>query len=171
MFFFFSHDRRFIIKTLKSAELPFFLKVLQSFFGHIVAQPDTLLPRFYGLYKLKLPRLSVIRVVVMNNLFYTPLSMDHQFDLKGSTVKRWVSDEEKAQGTSVLKDLNFSNDGLGKQPAGVPVVKMKVYIGGGETDQRYMTLLEILRSPPAPRRGHRWRAAAGCGRAGRLSGR
>jgi 1-phosphatidylinositol-4-phosphate 5-kinase len=137
MFFFFSHDRRFIIKTLKSAELPFFVKVLSSFFNHMVAHPDTLLPRFYGLYKLKLPKLSVVRVVVMNNLFYTPLRQDMMFDLKGSTIKRWVTDEEKANGTSVLKDLNFSCEGLGKQPPGVPVIKNKIYLGGGEVDKRH----------------------------------
>ena len=46
-------------------------------------------------------------VVVMQNLFYTNLKIHSKFDLKGSTVKRFVTDEEINAGTTVLKDRNF----------------------------------------------------------------
>ena len=40
-----------------------------------------------------------------------------------------MSPREIAKGVKVLKDLNFSNDGLGPQPSGVPVVKQKITLG------------------------------------------
>ena len=35
----------------------------------------------------------------------------------------YVTPEQIAGGVSVLKDLNFSVDGLGKMPKGVPVIR------------------------------------------------
>ena len=50
---------------------------------------------------------KAMTVVVMQNLFYTNLAIHQKFDLKGSTVKRFVTDEEIDKGVTVLKDLNF----------------------------------------------------------------
>jgi len=50
---------------------------------------------------------KAMTVVVMQNLFYTNLIIHQKYDLKGSTVKRFVSEKEIQNGVSVLKDLNF----------------------------------------------------------------
>ena len=53
--FYFSHDKRFIVKTLKGSEKDFFFHskrgVLPAYCEHMLARPDTLLCRFYGLFK------------------------------------------------------------------------------------------------------------------------
>jgi hypothetical protein len=53
MYFFLSHDKRYILKTLKTAELPFFIKMLKDYYMHVRAWPHTLLPRFFGVYKVR----------------------------------------------------------------------------------------------------------------------
>jgi len=50
-FFFFSHDGEFIIKTMYESELKVFLNALPSYFEHLKNNPDSLLARIYGVYK------------------------------------------------------------------------------------------------------------------------
>jgi hypothetical protein len=50
-FFFFSHDQRFIIKTIKDHELNTMLGAfMERYYGNIMTNPDSLLTRIYGLY-------------------------------------------------------------------------------------------------------------------------
>ena len=107
MLFFFSHDKKYVIKTVTKSELPFFLKLLRDYHTHIATHMNTLLNRFFGLYRMKLPGTKTMAVVVMNNLFYTNLKVHEMYDLKGSTIKRLVTEEEIRAGVKVLKDLNF----------------------------------------------------------------
>ena len=51
-----------------------------------------------------------IRLVVMNNLLPSSLTMHSKFDLKGSTYKRKASKHERAKKSPVLKDLDFVMD-------------------------------------------------------------
>ena len=48
--FFFSHDKKYVIKTVKRHELQLMKDLIESYFYHHAANPDTLLCRFYGLY-------------------------------------------------------------------------------------------------------------------------
>ena len=89
------------------SELPFFVKIMRDYHSHMTTLPDSLLSRFFGLYRMKLPGKRAMTVVVMQNLFYTNLEVHLKYDLKGSTVKRFVTQKEQDAGTSVLKDLNF----------------------------------------------------------------
>ena len=73
--------------------------------------PNSLLPRFFGLYKLQVKK-KWMRIVVMNNAFDTQLFVHQKYDLKGSTVSRNVSDKKQAAAaengkTAVLKDSNL----------------------------------------------------------------
>lgn len=110
MLFFFSNDKRFILKTITRAELKFFRKILRQYYGHMLRNPHSLLPRFFGMYKITMPEQKPLRLIVMNNLFKTPLKLHEKYDLKGSTRNRYVdiSKEKKSSG-GVLKDLNFNN--------------------------------------------------------------
>ncbi len=56
---------------------------------------DTLLPRFFGLYRLKLPGCAPVTLVSMTNVFLTSLAIHEQYDLKGSIAKRLVTEEER----------------------------------------------------------------------------
>lgn len=68
-FFYFSRDYRFIIKTIRHSEHKFLLSILPQYFDHVKENPHTLLSRFYGLHRVKLPRGKKIHFVIMNNLF------------------------------------------------------------------------------------------------------
>ncbi|CAE6418564.1 unnamed protein product [Rhizoctonia solani] len=107
-FFYYSRDYRFIIKTIHHAEHKFLRKILPQYYAHVAANPHTLLSRFYGLHRVKLPHGRKIHFVVMNNLFPAHLDIHETYDLKGSTVGREY-DEAKARENprAVLKDVNW----------------------------------------------------------------
>ncbi|KAL4243635.1 PIPK domain-containing protein [Abortiporus biennis] len=111
-FFYFSRDYRFIIKTIHHNEHKFLRRILKEYYNHVKNNPHTLLSRFYGLHRVKLPRGRKIHFVIMNNLFPPHKDIHETYDLKGSTVGREYP-EEKAQKNprAVLKDLNWINRG------------------------------------------------------------
>ena len=53
-FFFFSHDRKFIIKTMTSGELKLFLKILPALAEHHTRSPDSLLCKIFGVFTVKM---------------------------------------------------------------------------------------------------------------------
>jgi 1-phosphatidylinositol-4-phosphate 5-kinase len=107
-FFYFSRDYRYIIKTIRHAEHKFLRSILKRYHAHVRANPHTLLSRFYGLHRVKLPRGRKIHFVIMNNLFPAHKDIHESYDLKGSTVGR-IYPEERARENprAVLKDLNW----------------------------------------------------------------
>ncbi|KAF9015748.1 hypothetical protein BDQ17DRAFT_1230304 [Cyathus striatus] len=111
-FFYFSRDYRFIIKTIRHSEHKFLLKILKEYYAHVKDNPHTLLSRFYGLHRVKLPHGRKIHFVIMNNLFPPHRDIHETFDLKGSTVGREYPEEKAAKNPrAVLKDLNWINRG------------------------------------------------------------
>lgn len=108
MLFFFSNDRRFLLKTITRAELKFFRKIIRNYHSHVIKHPHTLLSRFFGMCKLTIGSGKPFRLIVMNNLFNTQFKLHEKYDLKGSTRNRWVdTDTEGSKG--VLKDLNYTS--------------------------------------------------------------
>ena len=107
-FFYFSRDYRFIIKTISHTEHRFLRKILKEYHRHVLDNPHTLLSRFYGLHRVKLPRGRKIHFVIMNNLFPPHKDVHEKYDLKGSSVGR-VYPEDKALNNpgAILKDLNW----------------------------------------------------------------
>ncbi|KAI8364649.1 uncharacterized protein BYT42DRAFT_506166 [Radiomyces spectabilis] len=110
-FFYYSRDYRFIIKTIRHTEHKFMRKVLKDYYEHVCQNPNTLLCRFYGLHRIKLPHGRKIHFIVMSNVFPGNMDIHRVFDLKGSTVGRWTPDEEieKNPGT-VRKEKNWVQD-------------------------------------------------------------
>lgn len=53
---------------------------------HVVDNPHTLISRFYGLHRVKLPRGRKIHFVIMNNLFPPHRDVHTTFDLKVRTL-------------------------------------------------------------------------------------
>lgn len=130
MLFFSSADREFIVKTVTKNELKFLERELKSYYDYMVVNGATsLLPRFMGLYFLKLPDKPIVRLIVMNNVFNLPrggklsssIELVEMYDLKGSLHTRYVGAEEQALGkVSVLKDLNFCSRHEGTDNHGHP---------------------------------------------------
>jgi 1-phosphatidylinositol-4-phosphate 5-kinase len=109
-FFYFSRDYRFIIKTIRHNEHKFLLRILKEYHMHIKLNPHTLLSRFYGLHRVKLPGGKKIHFVIMNNLFPPHRDIHETYDLKGSAIGREYPEAKAAQKKgAVLKDLNWVN--------------------------------------------------------------
>ena len=75
-------------------------------------KPHTLVSRFYGLHRVKLPHGRKIHILIMNNLFPPHKDVYEMYDLKGSTVGRLYSEKAAADNQgAVLKDVNWIERG------------------------------------------------------------
>ncbi|EKD01538.1 putative 1-phosphatidylinositol-4-phosphate 5-kinase protein [Trichosporon asahii var. asahii CBS 8904] len=111
-FFYYSRDYRFIIKTISHSEHCFMRSILKDYHEHVRNNPHTLLSRFYGLHRVKMPRGRKIHFVIMNNLFPPHRDIHETYDLKGSAYGREYPEEKaKTNPRAVLKDINWVNRG------------------------------------------------------------
>ena len=90
-FFFFSHDDRFIVKTMSTGELKLFLdKLLPTYCDHI--KEPSLLAKILGVFTVKSVQIKAIHLMLMENTLRIDRSFFSEkpliFDLKGSTVDR-----------------------------------------------------------------------------------
>jgi Phosphatidylinositol-4-phosphate 5-Kinase len=115
-FFFFSDNKKFVLKTMKPSEkrLLFENGVLDSYHKYMVGNNgSTLLSKFYGVFTFSTSNMQDITCVIMDNLIGADfMNIKRIYDLKGSTVGRSVklTQEQIDSGNSgmkVLKDLNF----------------------------------------------------------------
>jgi hypothetical protein len=106
-FFFYTHDRRYMIKTVSQAECKFLREILPSYYAHIAANPQTLLTRFYGMHRVKPHKKKETHFLIMGSVFYTTKYIHTVFDLKGSKQGRSATEAEKKSSTCVYKDLDF----------------------------------------------------------------
>lgn len=107
--FYLSHDDKFIIKTMRKSEMANLKAWLHLYYRHVHEYPETLLPKFFGLYSIKTPGSSKkVRVVVMANLFASKYVNHRTFDLKGSTHGRFTK-EGMEDSQTVFKDLDISS--------------------------------------------------------------
>lgn len=121
-FFFYSSDGKFMIKTMTNAESKFlrrsklwpplhfrkafahlflcFFSVLPHYFRHCSQNPNTMLTKFLGMYRVKLFHLRRnVKFVIMNSVYYTDKYLQTFYDLKGSVTGRWAK-----PGQDVKKD-------------------------------------------------------------------
>lgn len=99
-FFFYSSDGRYMIKTMTNAESKFLRRILPAYFKHCAQHPNTLLTRFFGMYRVKLYHLRRnVKFVIMNSVYYTDKHLHTFYDLKGSSVGR-----DAKPGQAVRKD-------------------------------------------------------------------
>merc|ERR1712228_97542 len=86
-FFFFTHDSKYIIKTVTKAEASLLLKILPTFVKHYAKNPNTLINRFFGLHSLTMYNL-VLYFVVLENVFVAGSKPHECYDIKGSWIDR-----------------------------------------------------------------------------------
>jgi hypothetical protein len=109
-FFFFSEDKRFIIKTITSSELEYLLFTFMiEYFKYIISNNNTLLSKIYGVFSFTInDGASTIHVIIMQNLeAFDNKYRQYVFDLKGSTFQRRTKNITKGK-NSTLKDLDFT---------------------------------------------------------------
>ncbi|TDH68128.1 hypothetical protein CCR75_008686 [Bremia lactucae] len=83
MLFYFTSDRRYLVKTMTKKEHSFLLEVLPLFHQYILKQPNSLMCRFLGCHSMQLPvGWNKMFFVVMENIFPDG-PVDERYDLKG----------------------------------------------------------------------------------------
>lgn len=118
-FFFFSHDNRFLIKTLRGKEKANILNMLDDYIEHIkMTENKSLLARIYGVFTIQTNYFTPLDVIIMQNTCKVT-NQDNKkmtFDLKGSTKGRLTCippDEQRFWRKNdfnqkrVMKDLNY----------------------------------------------------------------
>lgn len=94
-FFFFSYDKKYIIKTMTESDLSTFKKIFKDYTIHLLDNPNSVLARIYGIYTVKMEDIEPVHVVLMGS---TKQSNDkrikHVFDLKGSFANRLTKPKE-----------------------------------------------------------------------------
>ena len=53
-FFFFSHDDKFLIKSMTTSDFETFMKVFRAYFEHVSCFDESLLARIYGVYSVQM---------------------------------------------------------------------------------------------------------------------
>nr|CCA20777.1 phosphatidylinositol4phosphate5kinase (PiPIPKD8/GPCRPIPK) putative [Albugo laibachii Nc14]CCA23717.1 phosphatidylinositol4phosphate5kinase (PiPIPKD8/GPCRPIPK) putative [Albugo laibachii Nc14] len=86
-FFYFTQDRKYVVKTMTHEELRALLCMLPQYCTFIQNQPNTFVTRFFGCHALKMYGKTVF-FMVMQSVFDTKLQIHERFDLKGSWVGR-----------------------------------------------------------------------------------
>lgn len=103
---------------------------------YIRKNPNTLLPRFYGVYSMKHEGIGgVTRFVIMNNWFNTQFNPNELYDLKGSTVGRTTLEAKKG---SILKDLDI------KRKLYLPPNIKKEFIEQLERDSKFLASHNVM---------------------------
>ena len=90
-FFFFSKNKKFLIKTMRGSEKEKMLDMLDDFVDHLkVNNNESLLSRVYGIFTIKTNIFKQMDFLIMQNSAqtFTDNSNTLVFDLKGNTRKR-----------------------------------------------------------------------------------
>ncbi|GAX28360.1 1-phosphatidylinositol-4-phosphate 5-kinase [Fistulifera solaris] len=102
-FFFYSSDGKYMIKTMTNAESKFLRRILPDYFKHCAENPNTMITRFFGMYRVKLYHLRrEMKFVIMNSVYHTDKFLQSFYDLKGSVTGR---DAKPGQGVKKDNDL------------------------------------------------------------------
>ena len=106
-FFYYTENKRFVIKTLKDLELRRLIKkgLIENYNAHLKKNPKSLLARIYGVYKIKVKFMKPISLIIMENIIGSnSQELEGLYDLKGSSFQRFA---QPKTASSVLKDNNF----------------------------------------------------------------
>jgi len=110
--FFTTADGRFMVKTITQSECHFLQSILPGYFDHMLANPNTLIIRFFGLHRVKPHKDKKAYIIVMSSVLWCSYFKMHEiYDLKGSTVGRTAERKEKKKRSNVIyKDLDFTRN-------------------------------------------------------------
>ena len=107
-FFFLTHDKKFMIKTVSKSELDLMLSILDDFIVHHRQYPDSLIAKIFGVFTVKRAGIAPVILCLMENTVQLKKEemLQYKFDLKGST---YYGRRTKGVVTSKTdrKDLDF----------------------------------------------------------------
>ena len=94
-FFFFTLDKKFIVKTLRGNEKQVLLKIADDYVDYILNRTDnkSLLARIYGIFTISTTYFVPLDIILMQSTSIVDNSQDilYKFDLKGSKYNRRVN--------------------------------------------------------------------------------
>ncbi|XP_017163438.1 uncharacterized protein LOC103474111 isoform X1 [Poecilia reticulata] len=106
--FFLTNDKRFFLKTQNKREIKFLLSNLKIYVEHLRKFPHSLLVKFLGVHRIRIPPGRKKYFIVMQSVFYPDERISARYDIKGCQVSRWTDPApDGSQIIVVLKDLNF----------------------------------------------------------------
>lgn len=112
-FFYFSHDRKFLVKTITRNEKTVLLDILlPPYHSHIAKNSHSFISRIFGLFTLSFNNTKLI-LIIMQNIFAGAGDIQAAFDLKGSRVSRQAISHadilslDDVKNDRVYKDLDF----------------------------------------------------------------
>lgn len=106
-YFLVSAGMAFILKTCTVVEAQLALDLLPSYLSHVTEHRDqTLLPRLYGLYRLRRDGLETF-FLVQNNVFAGHAPIHRRYDLKGSHRRASAKELAKGEAIAVRKEADF----------------------------------------------------------------
>jgi len=126
-FFFYSHDQRYMVKTMSKTESKFLRKILPQYYSYIRKHPHSLLTKYFGMHRVKPHRRKRIYFLIMGSVFFSNenLEIHEQYDLKGSVKGRRSRPSE-----SMKKDLDLIDRGVylkvGKEKAKLFKTQLKL---------------------------------------------
>ena len=66
-FFFFSHDRKFIMKTMSKLEINHLIRVLPHYYDHLNSGDQCSLAKIYGVFTVRMDSFEAIHLMIMHN--------------------------------------------------------------------------------------------------------
>ncbi|XP_051180590.1 phosphatidylinositol 4-phosphate 5-kinase 4 [Lolium perenne] len=110
-FFYLTNDDKYMIKTMKKAEVKVLLRMLPAYYKHVRNYEHTLVTKFFGLHCVKITGgiQKKVRFVIMGNLFCSHYAIHRRFDLKGSSQGRMTDKPlDQIDEHTTLKDLDLN---------------------------------------------------------------
>lgn len=157
-FFFFSGDRRFLIKTVSQEEGELLHRMLPAYKHHIKTTPRSRIVRYAGVFKMELAGGTITRYfTVMASVFAPGFTVHSTFDIKGSMLKR-----RRKEGESIGKDEDWVESGarlhlsetLRRELLAVHEQDLEFLESFGVMD--YSVLIGIHNLPPSVEKGSGW---------------
>lgn len=141
-FFYYTHDYRFIIKTIRHAEYKYLLQILPKYFRHIMEYPNSHIVRIFGLFRLSMGGMCAKNnhFVVMSNIFPPEKPLLAVYDLKGSSKGRKVHLKEM-KNFVVMKDLNWVES---KQKLAVSTQQEQAFMTQLQNDVRFLADINVM---------------------------
>lgn len=66
-FFFMTHDKRFMIKTISKSEVIIMMEILDSYIRHHLKYPDSLIAKIFGVFTVKREGMAPVMLCLMEN--------------------------------------------------------------------------------------------------------
>lgn len=135
--FFFSHDGKFLLKTISNKEAAVLLKMLPDYLSHLQHQTSFLM-RICGLHRVCTGQSRKVRhfLVAISVFDCQQLGLHHQFDLKGSTAGRVSGPSE-----NVKKDVNWIQ---GRSTIWLPIDLKRLLASIVEEDGKFLSKQNVL---------------------------